>query len=603
MKDSTKYQRFIAPFLSMKKRFFPAMFLSISVLCGAMGVVSAQVMPEPQQEKLLNGLKVLVWNDAKSDRVTLKLRIHAGAMFDPKDKMGTMKLLSEIIFPDEQTRIYFQEDLEGKLEVSANYDYIQITASGKADEFINILDNIRVGMVTTPINQENFLKVRDAHLQSVKTELAKPAVRADQAVAKQLLGEFPYGRPAQGSVDSINKLDRFDLVTAREKFLDADNATLAIYGRIDPRYALRAVKQMLGNWQKSDGLVPPTFTQPEAPASKIVIVDTPGEANAEVRFAVRGLASNDKDAPALVFWTQAFEKKLSSQLPADCPGGVKVQHWSHVLPGALMISGSFPAENASKCFNAIKAAVGKADTDKVDPVEFSSTKNNIYGMVANRTTDLDHVTNLWLNADTFKWGKVADQLKLMNAAMPADGDKVAARLFAKAPLAAVIAGDASKIKTQFAATEIALNAEEETAVRKDLTDFLLSWRTALEKRDIEAVMKHYAPRLEMFYADKDKDSSFVRAEREKLFAQYDIVRINLNKIIYVTDSPALVLVELERSWSFVGKEQTFGGSAQQQMKLVKTDGQWQIVSERDLQTYASEIKKIAPKPAATPEKP
>lgn len=602
MKDSTNNKRVIAPLLYMKKRLFPVVLLCISMLASIVPAQGqAKPMPEPQQEKLLNGLKVLVWNDAKSDKVTLKLRVHAGAMFDPKDKMGTMKLLSDILFPDEQTRVYFQEDLEGKLEVIANYDYIQITATGKADEFINILDNIRVGVVNTPITQENFVKVRDAHLQGIKDELAKPAVRADLSVAKQLLGEFPYGRPAGGTPESIAKIDRFDLVTSKEKFLDADNATLAIYGKVDPRFAIRAARQMLGNWQKSDGIVPATFAQPEAPLSKIVIVDAPGEANAEVRFAVRGLASNDKDAPALIFWLTPFEKKLNSQLPGDCQG-VKVQHWSHILPGALLVSGSYPAENASKCFNAIKTALGKAETGKIDPAEFTGSKDSIYGMVANRTDDLDHVSNLWLNADTFKWGKVTDQLRLMNAAAPADADRAAARVFGKAPIAAVILGDAGKIKGQFAAADLALSAAEEIALRKEVTDFLVAWRTAMEKRDTEAIMKLYAPRLEAFYADKDKDSSYVRAEREKLFAQYDTVRINMNKITYVPDSPTAVNIVLERSWSFAGKEQTFGGAAEQQFKLVKTNGQWQIVSEQDLQTFASETKKVA-KPAETPAKP
>src|ERR1700733_10066820 len=121
----------------MKRSFLLAILFLCSIALS--GAAQAQQVQEPYQEKLLSGLKILVWNDPKADKVTLKLRIHAGAAFDPKDKMGTMKLLSDIIFPDPQTKSYFEEDLEGSLTVVCNYDYIEIDATGKADEFINIL--------------------------------------------------------------------------------------------------------------------------------------------------------------------------------------------------------------------------------------------------------------------------------------------------------------------------------------------------------------------------------------------------------------------------------------------------------------------------------
>lgn len=597
MKESTKIKLLSVPFLYMKKSILPAILLGVIAFGSA---AFGQTMPEPQQEKLLNGLKVMVWNDPSDPKVTLKLRVHSGAIFDPKDKMGVMALLSEILFPDDQTRSYFQEELEGKLEVSSNYDYIQITATGKADEFTNILDTIRVGVVNTPITPENFTKVRDAQLQKVRAEANKPTVLADQAVARYLLGEYPYGRPAEGTAESLMRLDRFDLVTAKEKFLGADNATLAIYGKIDPRFAMRAARQMLGNWSKSDVVIPATFAQPYAPDTKTVLVNTPGEANAEIRFALRNVASNDKENAALMFWSSAFEKKLNAALPAECPGGVKIENKSHVLPALWMVRGTFPVENAAKCFNAIEAAIKKADSDKVNPADFTETQKTISSSVTGRR-DLDHVSTLFLNADTFKWGKVSDQLKLLTASVPADGDKVATRIFWKAPFSAAIVGDAAKLKGQFADNEFALNNNQLVQMRKELTDFLLAWRSAMEKRDAEALMKMYAPRLEAFYEAKDQDQSYVRSARDKDFTTYDKIDVNLTKVVMVPDSENVASITWDKTWNFTGKEQTAAGSSQQELKLAKTNGMWHIVSEKDVKVYSNEVKKVA-KPAATPDK-
>ncbi len=595
----------------MKKSFLPAILIVLTV-CGLYGFANAQTLPEPYQEKLLNGLKVMVWNDPKSDKVTLKLRIHAGSMFDPKDKMGVMALLSDILFPDPQTRAYFEEDLEGKLEVVSNYDYIQINATGKADEFINILDTVRAGLVTTPITPENFTKIRDARLAAAKETAAKPGTIADQAAARRLLAEFPYGRPEYGSPESIAKIDRFDMVTAKEKFLDADNATLAIIGKVDPKFAVRAVKQLLGNWQKSDGIVPATFAQPDAPDTKTVLVDLPGEANAEVRFAVRGMASNDKDNAALMFWTVAAEKRLTGALPAECTTAkaagqdgrsVFVTNQSHILPGMVLIKTSFPAENAGKCFTVFRATLDKLMTEKVVAADFSEAQKNIHQLADSGAGNLDVLSDLWLSSDTYKWGKPSDQLNLLKAATPADGDRAAARIFAKAPVVTVIAGDAAKIKPQFAANQFALNAEEESRIKKEITDFLTSWKAALEKRDVEALMKHYAPKLEFYRDEKDKDQAAVRADSEKEFAQYNNVRIELTRTALNPDSKDAADVVFDKSWNSSGKEMTSTGAVQQLLKLVKTGGAWQIVGEKDLKVYSIENKKIPPvKTVETPPK-
>src|ERR1700754_3957248 len=122
---TTKYKLVFQAVSIMKKSFLPAILL---IFCAFFVRGAAQASPQPYQEKLLNGLKVLVWNDPASDRVTLKLRVHSGSAFDPKDKMGVMALLADIIFPDEQTFNYFKEDLNGELKVNSNYDFIEITA-------------------------------------------------------------------------------------------------------------------------------------------------------------------------------------------------------------------------------------------------------------------------------------------------------------------------------------------------------------------------------------------------------------------------------------------------------------------------------------------
>jgi predicted Zn-dependent peptidase len=67
----------------------------------------------PRQEKLLNGLKLLMWSDPSASDVKVSIRIHSGAAFDPQGKEGVMQLLADNIFPTAASKSYFAEDLGG----------------------------------------------------------------------------------------------------------------------------------------------------------------------------------------------------------------------------------------------------------------------------------------------------------------------------------------------------------------------------------------------------------------------------------------------------------------------------------------------------------
>ena len=53
-----------------------------------------------------------------------------------------MRMLADNIFPNEAAREFFTEDLGGSLEIVTNYDYIQINASSKPDQFLTMLETL-----------------------------------------------------------------------------------------------------------------------------------------------------------------------------------------------------------------------------------------------------------------------------------------------------------------------------------------------------------------------------------------------------------------------------------------------------------------------------
>ena len=407
------------------------------------GIGNAQTFPEPRREKLLNGLNLLVWRDAQAPKVTVKLRIHNGAAFDMKDKTGTMALLSDILFPNiEDTKSYFAEELEGSFDVVCNYDYIQVSATGKTEEVQTILDAIANALTNPPITQENLTKVREARLARVRELEKNPVYIADLAVAKRLFGEFPYGKSPDGTSESLAKIDRADLLLARDRFLSSDNATLTVSGNVNSDTIYRTTRQLFGAWKKADNKVPATFRQPEAPTTGNFFVESPNYEKAEIRQAVRGLARNSKDFPASLILAKVLTERFQ-----NAGGGTAAQVSSisepHLLFGTFVIKAGVPADRAS-AFS--EKARNPANLQEISAAEFDKGKASLLAEMNSQTSDKSRLADLWLDVDTYKLSPVSRQYKDLQNVTLADVNNVLQNVVKKSPFVAVVVGDASKLK-------------------------------------------------------------------------------------------------------------------------------------------------------------
>jgi len=363
----------------------------------------------PRQEKLLNGLKTLVWSEPGAGKVTVKIRIHSGSAFDPQNKEGVMALLGEALFPNEAAREFFREDLGGSLEIISNYDYLQINATANPDQFLTMLEALAVAITNPQIDKATTEKVRFAQIEKVKELEKSPKYAADQAVAKRLFGDFPYGRAQTGTVESLGRVDFADLLFAKERFLTSDNATLAISGNVKPELALRAARRFFGSWVKADKKVPATFRQPEVPDTTILTTKSPDENQSEMRIAFRGLARGDKD-----FWASSV---LTNLLKTRHTG--EVRHESRLLPGIILLSVS---ATDSAMLQISKAKIDSYFNQPIKDSEFAAAKNDLL-------IDLNKkdVAEMWLDADTYKLESVKADWQAAQNVNPADVNKLIER--------------------------------------------------------------------------------------------------------------------------------------------------------------------------------
>jgi predicted Zn-dependent peptidase len=418
--------------------------LLIFLLVGWHSIV-AQIAKEPEREQLLNGLNLLIWPQPGSPELVVKLRINSGAAFDLAGKSGQMALLGDLLFPDASTVDYFTDELGGKLDVSVNYDSVTITMVGKAAELEQVISVLRNALLSTQLTPEIVTRSRDARIKSIRDATVSPATVADRAIAARLFGEFPYGRGPGGTPEDVARIDRADLMLARERFLNSNNATMAIVGGVTRARAFRTVRQLLGPWHKTDKLVPTTFTRPNAPDPRALIINAPGPTS-ELRLATRGLARSDADFHTSLITARLAQHRWVAMATEIVNQPVFVRSDAYVLPGAVVMGAAVNTDKAGDALVNAQKVLESLMSTPATPAELDRARTEVINELTAAATKPEAIPDPWLDAATYRLSAVQDQTALLRSVTAADIQRVANRLFKGATVASVVTGEAASLK-------------------------------------------------------------------------------------------------------------------------------------------------------------
>lgn len=412
---------------------------------------ATQGTPEPLREQLLNGLNILILHRPGDQEVLLKLRIRSGAAYDLANKEGTMALLSDTLFPDPTTRQYVTEELGGRLNVTIDYDAINVTLTGRATVFERLVELLRNALLTPQLGPEMVGRLREERLKAVRDISQTPAAIADRAIATRLYGSYPYGRSIAGTPETLARIDRSDILYARERFLNPNNSTLVVIGGVDYTRARRALRQLLGSWRKSEKIVPATFRQPGPPDARTLVINLPGAQQAEIRLAIRGLSRSDKDRAAAMLLASLAQERWLAAFPELRKGSFSVRHDAHALSGIFLMSASVPASSAAQALETARATLQSLVNKQPSLAELESARRASLDGLNKASVQTEALAEAWLDAGAYNLTS-DDDVRTINALTPAEVQRVAAKLFREAPVAAIAVGEATQLQAELART-------------------------------------------------------------------------------------------------------------------------------------------------------
>lgn len=250
------------------------------------------VLPKVTQERLPNGLRLVVLEDHKQPALWLQLAVPAGSIRDPKEKVGLAVMTASLLDKGTPTRSESQiadltDGLGASLGASAEDDYMMVSASGLSS-YTDILFDLLADITLHPTFPDAEVnRYRTRTLASVTAAMAEGGTVATAALNRLVYGDHPYGNFSTGTEKTLPGITAADLKQFHQTYFAPDASTLFVVGDITPAQAREKALKVLGAWARKDIPAAPTAPRPQPAGDgkpKIVIVDRPDAAQTEIRI-------------------------------------------------------------------------------------------------------------------------------------------------------------------------------------------------------------------------------------------------------------------------------------------------------------------------------
>ena len=229
--------------------------------------------------------------------VALEISFAGGARLDPEGRAGLANMMAGLIEEgagdlDAVGFAKARDDLSARFGFSAGRDTMEVSARMLVETLEPSVALLATALASPRFDQEPVGRVRAQILSVIAESGTEPGTVAAKAWYAGAFPDHPYGRPTDGTAESVAAITRDDLVAARARLLTRANARIAVVGAIDASRAGRMVDTVLAGLEQGTPLVSERTGDTPPPGLRVIELDVPQSAAV---FGHAGLARDDPD--------------------------------------------------------------------------------------------------------------------------------------------------------------------------------------------------------------------------------------------------------------------------------------------------------------------
>lgn len=265
-------------------------FLFIVVSGGAQATTIQRVLSP-------KGIEAWLVQEDAIPLIAMSFAFDGGSAQDPAGKPGVANMVSGLLDEgagdlDSQAFQSALDEYSIELGFDANVDGFTgslRTLVENRDEAVKLL---KLSLTKPRFDAEPVERIRAQIISGIKSSQRDPDTVASNALMTAAFPGHPYGRPAEGTIDSVSAIDTADLKTWFAKNIARDNLKVAVVGSINAADLGKLLDEVFGDLPVKADLQPVAETAPAMAAPAEIAMSIP---QTVIRFGGKGLKRNDPD--------------------------------------------------------------------------------------------------------------------------------------------------------------------------------------------------------------------------------------------------------------------------------------------------------------------
>lgn len=345
---------------------------------------------------LPNGLVLIHSENHNLPVVMVSLIIKGGMINEPYDKAGLANIVGETLTEGTIKRNSKQlsEEIDfigASLSTEVNEDYMSIELSVLKKDIEKGFEILSDVIVNPTFPEEEIKRKKEQIKGYLKRMEEEPSIVGLRICKKEVFGDHPYGRMVAGEIETIDSINRDDIVDFYKKYFRPDNSILSIVGDISIDEVDNILAKYFNRWKsemadKSDGIENLQEKSYSRVNKKKMIRFNKDITQANIIIGSLGISRDDPDYYAFsvmnyIFGGGGFSSRLMKKI-RDEMGLVYDVHSIFTpskQPGMFMIGLQTRNESVGIALSEINKQIEKIRSEYVTDEELANAKSFLIG--------------------------------------------------------------------------------------------------------------------------------------------------------------------------------------------------------------------------------
>jgi zinc protease len=405
------------------------------------------------------GIKAWLVREQSVPMIALDYAFLGGANADPAGKPGVASMVSSLLDEGagELNARAFHERMEEKaiqLSFTAGRDHFRgslRSLSANLDEAVTLL---RLALTAPRFDPEPVELIRNQVLANLSRGSTNPNEIANRRWWSAAFPDHPYGRPSNGTPETIAAVTADDLKTYVRNVFARDNLTVGIVGDIDAEAAGKLLDRVFGALPAKGALAPVRDVAMHSLGERIVVnLDVP---QTVISFGSPGLARHDPDFFTAyvvnhIFGAGSHTSRLYNEVREKRGLAYSIRSSLFWMDHAHILSGGTAtrSDRAAETLTIIDAEAKRLAAEGPTQEELDKAKTYLKGSYALAFDTSSKIAGQLLQIQLDKLGSDYPERRnsLIDAVTLADAKRVAKRLLDTKGLTVVVGRAQGLIKT------------------------------------------------------------------------------------------------------------------------------------------------------------